>query len=142
MTRVFDAPREEVFNAVLDPALVPQWWGPMRLTTVVDKMEVRPGGQWRYVQHDDLGKEYAFHGVYQEIDRPNRLVYTFEYEGMPGDVMVETVVFEEIDGKTRMTVTDLFPSQESRDASLKAGMEAGATESMDRFAELLAKPPA
>jgi uncharacterized protein YndB with AHSA1/START domain len=138
MTHVFDAPREEVFKMTIDPALIPQWWGPRRLTTIVDKMDVRPGGEWRFIQHDSEGKEYAFHGTYQEIDRPNRLVYTFEYEDMPGDVMVETVVFEEVDGKTRLDVTDLFPSQESRDASLKAGMEAGAAESMERFAELLA----
>ncbi len=140
MTRVFDAPREDVFEAVLDPTLVPQWWGPIHMTTVVDKMDVRPGGEWRYVQYDEEGKEYAFRGVYQEIDPPNRLVYTFEYEGMPGDVMVETSVFEDIDGKTRMTVQDLFPSQESRDAALRQGMEAGAAESMDRFAKLLVRP--
>ncbi len=139
MTRVFDAPREEVFRATLDPALIPEWWGPRTLTTVVDKLDAQLGGEWRFVQHDEQGKEHAFHGVYQEIDPPNRLEYTFEYEGMPGDVMVEIAVFEDIDGKTRMTVTDLFTSQEARDASLKAGMEQGATESMERFAELLAR---
>ena len=141
MTRVFDAPREEVFRMTIDPALVPEWWGPSTLTTMVDTMDVRVGGKWRYVQHDAEGTEYAFHGAYLEVDPPGRLVYTFEYEGMPGDVMVETAVFEEVDGKTMMTVTDLFPSKEARDASLAAGMEAGARESMDRFARLLAIPP-
>jgi uncharacterized protein YndB with AHSA1/START domain len=140
MTRLFDARREEVFRTTIDRALVPEWWGPASLTTVVDKMDVRTGGEWRYVQHDAEGKEYAFRGVYQEVEPPSRLVYTFEYEGMPGDVMIETAVFDEVDGKTRMTVTDLFPSPEARDASLAAGMEQGAAESMDRFARLLARP--
>jgi uncharacterized protein YndB with AHSA1/START domain len=139
ITRMFDAPRDEVFRKTFDRYLIPQWWGPRRLTTVVDKMDVRPGGEWRFIQHDEQGKEYAFHGAYQEVDGPNRAEYTFVYEGMPNDVMVERVVFDEVDGKTLVTITDLFPSQESRDAALRAGMEEGAVESMERFAELLAR---
>jgi uncharacterized protein YndB with AHSA1/START domain len=138
MTRVIDAPREAVFKAALDPTLIPQWWGPRRLTTTVMEMDTRPGGQWRFVQRDEQGKEYAFHGTYQEIDAPNRIEYTFEYEAMPGDVMVETVVFEDDGGKTRLTFIDRFSDQESRDAALKSGMEEGAVESMDRFEELMA----
>lgn len=138
MTRVVDAPREVVFKALLDPALVPQWWGPASLTTRVEQMDTRPGGEWRFVQRDGEGKEYKFHGAYQEIDAPNRIEYTFEYEGTPGDVMVETVVLEDVDGKTRVTFTDLFADQQTRDAAMKSGMEAGATESMDRFSQLIA----
>jgi uncharacterized protein YndB with AHSA1/START domain len=137
MVHVFDAPREEVWSATLDPSLIPKWWGPATLTTVVEKMDVRIGGEWRYVHRNAEGEEYAFHGVYQEIEPPARLVYTFIYEGMPDDIMIETAVFEEFDGKTRMTVTDLFPSREARDASLAMDMEQGAAESMDRFAALL-----
>lgn len=78
MTCVFDASREEVFGTTTDPSLVPEWWGPSVLTTTVDTMDVRVGGKWRYVQHDAEGSEYAFHGVYLEVDPPGRLVYTFE----------------------------------------------------------------
>jgi uncharacterized protein YndB with AHSA1/START domain len=138
MTRTIDAPREAIFKAILDPTLVPQWWGPARLTTRVDHMDAYPGGEWRFVQRDERGKEYAFHGTYQEIEAPNRLEYTFEYEGTPGDVMIETVVLEDVDGKTRVTFTDLFADQQTRDAAMKSGMEEGATESMDRFAQLMA----
>jgi uncharacterized protein YndB with AHSA1/START domain len=136
--RIFDAPRELVFKAVTDPDLVPQWWGPKSRTTIVDKMAVRPGGVWRFVQRDQDGNEYAFHGVYHEVVPPERLVYTFEFEGMPGHVLLETVTFEEQDGKTRMTDTTVFQSVEDRDGMLKSGMKEGSAVSTDRFVELLA----
>ena len=138
MTSVIDAPREVVFKAAFDPALIPQWWGPHTLTTRVDHLELRPGGAWRFVQHDAQGKEHAFHGTYQEVDAPNRVEYTFEYEAMPGDVIVETVLFEDEGGKTRVTFIDHFADKETRDAAMKEGMEAGAKESMERFAALMA----
>jgi uncharacterized protein YndB with AHSA1/START domain len=138
ITRVFDAPRDLVFKAYTDPKLVAQWWGPRSVTTVVDKMEVKPGGQWRYVHRDEDGSEYAFHGVYHEVASPERLVYTFEFEGMPGHVLLETIKFEEFEGKTKMIDLSVFQTVEDRDGMLQSGMESGATESMDRFAELLA----
>jgi uncharacterized protein YndB with AHSA1/START domain len=138
LTRIVDAPREAVFKAALDPALIPQWWGPERLKTTVDMMDVRPGGEWRYVQRDEEGKEHAFHGTYQEIDPPNRIEYTFEYEAEPGDVMVETVIFEDAHGKTRVTFIDRFADQQAREMAMESGMEEGATESMERFAQLVA----
>lgn len=100
-------------------------------------MEVRPG--WRFVQRDYDGNVYAFHGVYHEIVPPERLVYTFEFEGMPGHVLLETVTFEEHDGKTKLTDTSVFQTVEDRDGMLKLGMEEGAAETMDRLAEYLAK---
>jgi len=139
ITRVFDAPRELVFKTYLDPNHVPEWWGPKRLTTTVDRMEVRPGGVWRIVQREADGNEYAFHGVYHEILPPERLTYTFEFEGMPGHILLETVMLEEQDGKTKMTDKSVFQSVEDRDGMLQSGMEAGAIELMDRLAELLAK---
>jgi uncharacterized protein YndB with AHSA1/START domain len=139
ITRIFDAPRELVFKAITDPGLIPQWWGPRRLTTTVDKMDVRPGGVWRFVQRDQDGNEYAFNGVYHAVVPPERLVYTFEFEGMPGHVLLETVTFEEHDGKTTATDTPVFQTVEDRDGMLASGMEEGAVETMDRFAELLAK---
>jgi uncharacterized protein YndB with AHSA1/START domain len=138
MECVFDAPRELVFTAATDRALIPRWWGPAALATTVEEMDVRPGGVWRYIQRDAAGNEYAFHGRYVEVAAPERLAYTFEFEGMPGHVMSETATFEEHAGRTKMTVVDRFDSVEDRDGSLQSGMEEGARESQERFAELLA----
>lgn len=139
MSRVFDAPRELVFKAYTDPELVPQWWGPKGYTTIVDKMEVKTGGIWRYIQRGSEGDEYAFRGVYHESLLPERLIYTFEFEPMPGHVVLETVKFEDHEGKTKVTVISVFQSVEDRDGMLEAGMEQGATESWDRLADLVAK---
>lgn len=137
MTRVFDAPRDLVFAAYTDPKHIPRWWGQRSSTTIVDKMDVRPGGGWRYIQRDPDGNEYAFNGEYREIVPPERLVSTFEFEGMPGHVVVDSATFAEIDGKTTVTVTSLFQSAEDLDGMLDSGMESGANESWDRLAELL-----
>ena len=137
MTRVFTAPRELVFRAYTDPALIPQWWGLRDHTTIVDVMDVRPGGAWRYIQRDQKGNEYAFRGEFREIVPPERLISTFEYEGMPGKIAIDTAVFTETDGQTTVTVTSLFPSVEDRDGMLASGMEAGAAETWERLAELL-----
>ncbi len=139
LTRVFEAPRELVFKVLLDPKLVPQWWGPRNLTTKVEKMDVRLGGTWRYVQHDAAGQEFAFHGVYREIAPPERLVYTFEWEALPGHEILETVMLEDLGGKTKMTTRDDYQSVEDLQGMLQSGMEGGARESADRFAELLLK---
>ena len=94
--RVFDAPRERVFAAYTDPELIPRWWGPRRMTTTVDRMDVRPGGAWRFVMREPDGPEQGFRGVYREVARPERIVQTFEWEGLPGHVIVETVTFEDL----------------------------------------------
>lgn len=137
MSREFDAPRELVFKAFTDPALISQWWGPRSLTTLVDRMEVKPGGSWRYVQHEADGSEYGFHGVYHDVSSPERLIFTFEFEGLPGHVLLETVTFEERNGKTLMKDLTVFQSVEDRDGMIQAGMEGGAEESWDRLAELI-----
>jgi len=137
ITRDFDAPRELVFKAMTDPALVPQWWGPHSVTTTVDRMETKPGGTWRYVQRDADGQEYGFRGVYHDVAAPERLVYTFEFELMPGHVLLETITLEEHDGKTRMTDNSVFQSVEDRDGMVASGMEQGAAESWDRLDEIL-----
>jgi uncharacterized protein YndB with AHSA1/START domain len=139
LTQLFPASRDLVFKLYTDPALIPQWWGSKRLTTTVDKMDVRAGGLWRFVQQDAQGEQYAFHGVYHEVARPARLVFTFEYEGEPGNVILETVVFMEQDRRTKLVDTSVFQTVEARDGMLKEGMEAGATESMDRLMALLPK---
>jgi len=141
ITRVFDAPRELVWKVANDPDLIPRWWGPGRLTTTVDKMEVRPGGVWRYVQRASDGSEYAFNGVYREVVPPERLVYTFEFEGMPGHVALQTVTFEEHEGKTKLTQKVLFRTVEDLEGMVSSGMEEGSVETMDRFAQLLEDVP-
>src|SRR5438128_7328723 len=138
-SRIMDAPPELVFKAYTDPELIPRWWGPRRYATTVDKMDVRPGGVWRYISRGADGTEFAFHGTYREIKRPERLVSTFEFEGMPGHVVVDTATFEERGWKTQVTVTSRFESVEDRDGMLKSGMEDGAAETWDRLAELLRK---
>lgn len=137
MTREFDAPAALVFKAFTDPALLPQWWGPEGMTTVVESMQVKKGGTWRYIQHDAEGNEYAFNGVYHDISAPNRLVYTFEFEGLPGKVLLETTTFEDRDGKTFMTDSLVFQSVEDRDGMMASGMQEGANTSWDRLEALL-----
>jgi uncharacterized protein YndB with AHSA1/START domain len=137
ITRIFDAPRGLVWQAYMDPGLVPRWWGPRSLTTSVVEMDVRPGGRWRYIQRDAGGNEFTFFGVYHSISPPERLVFTFEFEGMPGHVLLETVTLEDLDGKTKVTDRTVFQSVEDRDGILASGMEEGTAESMDRFAEVL-----
>src|SRR5262245_12975260 len=107
LEREFNAPRERVFAAFIDPELVPRWWGRRVDTTVVDVMDVRPGGQWRFVSSAPEG-EFAFRGVYREISPPERVVQTFEWEGMPGHVCIETIEFEDLGERTRMVNTSLF----------------------------------
>ena len=139
MTRAFNAPRQRVFAAYTDPTLIPEWWGPRRYTTVVDRMEVKKGGVWRYVQRSPQGEEFAFNGVYHEITAPERLINTFEFEGLPGHVGLVITTFEEQDGKTTLVEKSVFPSIEDRDGAIASGMEGGAIETMDRFEEVLAK---
>ena len=142
VTREFDAPRELVFKAFTDPTLVPQWWGPRHLSTEVDRMDVRPGGQWRFINRDAEGNEYAFHGVYHEILAPERVIDTFEFEGLPetGHVTLETMKLEALPGgRTRLSVQSVFQSVADRDGMLQTDMEEGVNETYDRLAELLKK---
>lgn len=137
ITRVFDAPRDVVFKAVTDPTLIPKWWGPRSVDTVVDQMDVRPGGRWRFIHGEGDGSQWGFKGVYHDVVAPERVVQTFEFEGAPGHVALETLTLEEVDGKTKYVVQSLHQSVESRDAALQAGMEAGARETIDRLAEVI-----
>jgi uncharacterized protein YndB with AHSA1/START domain len=134
--RMFDAPRDRVFAAFTDPKLIPEWWGP---TTVVDQMDVRPGGSWRFVFHNADGSESAFRGTYREVTPPERIVQTFEWEGMPGHVHVETATFEDLGERTKFTTTLLFDTTEERDGLLAHGGEAGMNETYARLDDLLAR---
>lgn len=138
-TRTFDAPRSLVFQIYTDPDLLPNWWGPRNLTTRVDKMDVRPGGQWRFIQRDQEGHEYGFHGVYHSIEPDKEIVSTFEYEGVPGHVSMETVKFVEADGKTTIIGQSVFQSVADRDGMVNTGAESGMIDLMDRLEETLEK---
>jgi uncharacterized protein YndB with AHSA1/START domain len=137
--RVFDAPRDKVFAAFTNPELIPEWWGPRGTTTIVDEMDVRPGGSWRFVGRGADGSETAFRGTYREITAPERIVQTFEWEGLPGHVSVETAVFEDLGDRTRLVATSLFHTSEERDGMLHSGMEGGMNETYDRLDEVLAR---
>jgi uncharacterized protein YndB with AHSA1/START domain len=136
ITREFDAPRELVFRALTDPALIPQWWGPARYTTTVEELDARPGGAWRFVQTGPDGV-HGFRGVFREIVPPQRVVMTFEWEGLPGHVAVNTMTLEERGGRTFLTATSTFDTGEDRDGMWASGMESGARESYDRLDALL-----
>jgi uncharacterized protein YndB with AHSA1/START domain len=137
--RVQDAPRAMVFRAQTDPTLFPQFWGPEQYTTTVERMEARKGGIWRVIQRDKDGKEYAFNGVYHDVKDPEVIMDTWEWEGMPGHVVFETITFEEIEGKTKLTNVSVFQSVEDRDGMYKSGMVEGSEATMDRLATLLKK---
>jgi uncharacterized protein YndB with AHSA1/START domain len=108
------------------------------MTTIVDSLDAKKGGIWRYVQKDPSGNEYAHNGVFHEVSSPDQLVYTYEFEGIPAVGLVK-VTFEEVAGGTKLTETSLYPSVEVRDGVLQSGMTEGAIELMDRFEALLAK---
>jgi uncharacterized protein YndB with AHSA1/START domain len=137
--RVFDAPRNRVFAAYTDPKLIPEWWGPRDMTTVVDQMDVRPGGSWRFIARSSDGSETGFRGTYREVSPPERIVQTFEWEGMPGHVSVDTATFEDLGDRTKVTTTSLFHTTEERDGMLASGIERGLNESYARLDELLAR---
>ncbi len=139
LARVFDAPRERVFAAWTDPQRMARWWGPHEFTNPVCELDARPGGAILIHMRGPDGTVYPMTGVFQEIVPPERLVYTFEFEGMPGHILLETLTFEEQDGKTKLTDHALFDSVEDRDGMLNLGMEAGAAESLDLLEELLAQ---
>jgi uncharacterized protein YndB with AHSA1/START domain len=135
--RTFDAPRDIVFRALTDPTLIPSWWGPRKYETIVDEMDARAGGRWRYVNRNaESGEEFGFHGVYHEVT-PERIVQTTEFEGFPGSVGLETATLEESDGRTLMTAVSLAPSVEARDGIVASGMESGARETYDRLDEMV-----
>ncbi len=139
MSRTFDAPRELVFEAMSKPEHMREWWGPRGFTMPVCEIDFRVGGAYRFVQQGPDGEEYGFRGEFREIVPPERISWTFEFEGMPGNISVDTVDLTEDDGKTTITTRSVFGSVEQRDGMLQSGMESGAAETYDRLAELLEK---
>jgi len=141
IVREFEAPRELVFKAFTDPKLIVRWLGPRELTMKIDRFEPRSGGSYRYIHSDNQGNEFVFHGVVHDVTAPERVIQTFEFEGLPesGHVVLETTKFEALpDNRTRVTVQSVFQSVADRDGMAQAGMEGGVKESHERLDEILA----
>jgi uncharacterized protein YndB with AHSA1/START domain len=138
ITREFDAPRDLVFRAHVEPELLVQWLGPRSLKMTIDHFEPRDGGTYRYVHSDDEGNQYGFRGVFHGTPSPDTIVQTFEFEGFPGHVSLETATFEERDGRTTVRASSVFQSVEDRDGMIESGMEEGVNEGYERLDELLA----
>lgn len=135
--RIFNAPRDRVWKAMNDPALIAQWWGRGN-KVVVEKHEPVRGGRWRYVEHSDHGV-HGFEGRYREVVPPERVVRTFEWDGMPGHVIVETATLEDLgDGRTKLVSISLFHTTMERDGMMSSGMEGGMNESYAALDRVLA----
>ena len=141
ITREFDAPRALVFRAYTEPDLLTRWWGPRRLVNAVLELDVRDGGRWHIVQRETDGTAYGFRGVFHGTPTQDGIVQTFEFEGAPGHVSLETATFEERDGRTFMRNVAVYQSVADRDAMVEAGMEQGIVEGYERLDELLAAIP-
>jgi uncharacterized protein YndB with AHSA1/START domain len=142
MERVFDAPKELLWKAHVDPTLIPKWWGPDEYSTIVEKMDVRVGGEWRYVHKgkDEKGQdaEYAFYGEYKELKENESLTWTFNFEPIgPGHEITETIHFEEMeDGKTKLRTESHYKVIEDLEGMVGSGMEEGAIQTWDRLEAL------
>jgi len=137
--RVFNAPRERVWRAFTNPKLIAQWWGRGN-KLVIERMEVERGGHGRFIEHSPNGV-HGFEGRYREVTPPERLALTFEWDGMPGHVAVNTMTLEDLgDGRTKVVTTSLFHTTEERDGMLRSGMEQGVNQSYAALDALLAKP--
>lgn len=140
--REFDAPRELVFKAFTNAELYKQWLGPRELTTKLVTSDSRSGGSWEFVHTDTNGHDYKFHGVYHEIKFPERIIKTFEFDGLPesGHVVLEASKFESLDNnRTKFTNQSVFQSIADRDGMYAADMERGIKESYERLDVLLVK---
>ena len=138
--RTFDAPRELVWKAFTDRNIVPRWWGPHGTTTRVAEMDVRPGGAWRYISSAPDRDDVTFYGEYLEVDPPKGFKWTFMFDvdGVGPMGGPETFTLEEVDGRTKVTSVGQMGSAEALEGAVASGMVAGALETWDRLAALLA----
>jgi uncharacterized protein YndB with AHSA1/START domain len=126
-----------VWRAFTEPDLVAQWWGRGN-KLVIERMEVERGGHWRYVEHGPDG-EHGFEGRYREVTPQDRLAMTFEWDGMPGHVAIETITFEDLGDRTKVVNTTLFHTTEERNGMIQSGMETGMNQSFEALDRLLEK---
>lgn len=136
--RVFKSKRAHVWRAFTDPKLVAQWWGRGN-KLVIERMEVERGGHWRFVEHTPDGETHGFEGRYREVTPIERIVQTFEWDGMPGHVVVETVILEDLGDSTRVINLSLFHTNQERDGMMQSGMEQGLNEGYAALDKLLEK---
>jgi uncharacterized protein YndB with AHSA1/START domain len=139
--RTFNAPRKAVWKAFTDPQLIPRWWGPHGTTTTVVEMDVRPGGNWRYLSSAPDRDDVAFYGRYLEVEPPERFEWTFMFdvEGMGPQGGPETHTFEDLGGRTKVRSVGHMGSVEALEGALASGMVAGAIETWDRLEAVLAE---
>ena len=139
LTRLFDAPRHLVFEAMTRPEHVRRWWGILdeHHSVTVCEIDLRPGGTWRFAGRGPRG-DYGFHGVYREVAPPDRVVFTEIFDPFPDVESVVTSTLTEEGGKTRLTATCLYPDKQVRDMVLGTGMARGAGISYDRLEDVVA----
>jgi uncharacterized protein YndB with AHSA1/START domain len=138
-SRDFDAPLDLVFRAFTEPDLMKEWLGPHGYTMEIERFDLRDGGSWRYVHTDEQGNAYGFHGVFHGDPSPDGMVQTFEFDGAPGHVSLDTATFEERDGVTTVRTNTVFQSVEARDAMVESGMGEGMSQGYEQLDELLAR---
>jgi uncharacterized protein YndB with AHSA1/START domain len=137
LTRVFNAPRRLVFEAITKPEYVRRWYGPHGFQVTTCESDLRPGGAYRIVQRDPQGNEWGFRGVHKEVTPPEKIVQTWVFEPMPDKEALVTMVLTEKEGKTTLTATTLFQTFEDRDGYLKTGATEGAAQTYERLDEVL-----
>ena len=141
ITREFDAPRQLVFKAHVDPKLYMQWLGPHGYEMILETFEPVSGGRYRYIHKDRDGNEYGFHGTFHEMSE-DLMIQTFEFEGLPerGHVVLDTMRLEKLPGdRTRITIQSVYQSVEDRDGMVQSGMEKGVREGYERLDDILAE---
>jgi uncharacterized protein YndB with AHSA1/START domain len=137
--RELDAAPGLVYRAFTEPELIAQWLGPRKYTMTVDRFDLRDGGSWRYVHTDEEGNAWGFHGVFHGEPSLDGIVQTFEFEGAPGHVQMDTVTFDAHGGRTTVRTNSVFQSVEARDAMVGSGMADGMSQGYERLDELLAR---
>lgn len=139
ITREFDAPRELVFKAHTDPNLYVQWVGPHGYEMTLEEFEPVSGGRWKFIHKDKEGNAYGFHGIFHDVSL-ERSIQTFEFDGAPGHVSLETLTLDELpDGRTKLTAHSVYQSVSDRDGMIQSGMEKGVNEGYERLDEILGK---
>lgn len=137
IVREFDAPKDAVRRAYGDPELIKQWLGPRGYEIEIDTFDARTGGSWKYTHRDPEGNAFGFRGTFHSAD-DDQIIQTFEFDGWPGHVSLESVVFESIGDRTRVVNHAVYQSVEDRDGMVNSGMEQGLSEGYERLDELLA----
>ncbi|GAB3615709.1 SRPBCC family protein [Okibacterium endophyticum] len=139
MEREFDAPVGAVYRAFAEPDLVKQWLGPNGYEMVIEQYDLRTGGRYRYIHRDPQGEEYIFNGVFHVARENEFIIQTFEFEGFPDVVSIESMTLTDLgDGRTKLTTHSVYPSVEARDGMAQSGMEQGVTEGYEKLDAILA----